>query len=98
MTAPNTNTDPLSAVTVYFKDHFGRPIQDLKIEIKGMEDRANQVYHAASTNAEGAIRFSVQMGTALSVHVKRWTSDTMKEVARLNASLSQAYFHLTSPK
>ncbi|KFG94922.1 peptidoglycan-binding protein [Burkholderia paludis] len=98
MTAPNTNTDPLSAVTVYFKDHFGRPIQDLKIEIKGMEDRANQVYHAASTNAEGAIRFSVQMGTALSVHVKRWTSDTMKEVARLNASLSQAYFNLTSPK
>jgi GH24 family phage-related lysozyme (muramidase)/LysM repeat protein len=97
--ATSNNTDTtLSDVTVYFKDHFGQPIQNLKVEIKGMEEQASRLYHTASTNAEGAVQFSVRMGEALSVHVKRWTSDSMKEVARLNASLSQIKFHLTSPK
>jgi GH24 family phage-related lysozyme (muramidase)/LysM repeat protein len=98
MNTPSIKTDPLSDVTVCFKDHFGQPIQDLKIEVKGMEDHASKVYHAASTNAQGTIQFSVDLGTALSVHVKRWTNDTMKEVARLNASLSEVCFNLTSPK
>ncbi|AOJ61897.1 LysM peptidoglycan-binding domain-containing protein [Burkholderia multivorans] len=98
MAKSNHTNDALSAVTVYFKDHFGQPIQNLKVEIKGMEERLDHVYHTASTNAQGAVEFSVRMGEALSVHVKRWTSDSMKEVARLDAALSQIKFHLTSPK
>ncbi|KVN68795.1 peptidoglycan-binding protein [Burkholderia ubonensis] len=98
MAKSNNTNDALSAVTVYFKDHFGQPIQNLKVEIKGMEERAEHVYHTASTNAQGAVEFSVRVGEALSVHVKRWTSDSMKEIARLNAALSQIKFHLTSPK
>ncbi|QBQ98301.1 glycoside hydrolase family protein [Paraburkholderia pallida] len=98
MNTPNTNTDLLSAVTVYFKDRFDQSIQDLKVEIKGLDDRASDIYHAASTSAQGTIQFTVPVGTELSVHVKRWTSDTMKEVARFNASLPEIRFRLTSPK
>lgn len=98
MDKSNNTGSEISAVTVYFKDHFGQPIQNLKIEIKGMEARAGHLYHAAVTNAEGAVRFSVRMGEKLSVYVKRWTSDSMKEVARLNASSQKIKFHLTSPK
>ncbi|NIE57343.1 MULTISPECIES: LysM peptidoglycan-binding domain-containing protein [unclassified Burkholderia] len=98
MTQSNNSNDALSAVTVYFKDHFGQPIQNLKVEIKGLESKAEHIYHSASTNAQGAVEFSARLGDALSVHVKRWTSDGMKEIARLNATLSQIKFHLTSPK
>jgi GH24 family phage-related lysozyme (muramidase)/murein DD-endopeptidase MepM/ murein hydrolase activator NlpD len=98
MNTPNNTSNALSAVTVYFKDHFGQPIQNLKVEIKGMEDRANHLYHTASTNGQGALRFTVRQGEELSVRVKRWTNDSMKEIARINASLTQINFHLTSPK
>ncbi|ACC74811.1 LysM peptidoglycan-binding domain-containing protein [Paraburkholderia phymatum] len=91
-------SDYVSDVTVFFKDHFGVPIQNLKVEIRGIEDQAGHMYHSASTNARGAIQFSVRKGEELSVHVKRWTSESMKEVARLSAALSQIAFHLTSPK
>src|SRR3954452_24209352 len=98
MSTSNSSNNYLSSVTVYFKDHFGVPIRNLKVEIRGMEDQARHVYHAALTDAQGAIRFSVRIGEDLSVHVKRWTSETMKEVARVNAALSKVKFHLTSPK
>jgi GH24 family phage-related lysozyme (muramidase)/LysM repeat protein len=98
MNTPNNNTDSKSTVTVHFRDVFGQSINGLNVEVKGLNDQASQIYHAASTSAQGTIQFSVQMGTALSVYVKRWTDDTMKEVARINASRSEIKFHLTSPK
>jgi GH24 family phage-related lysozyme (muramidase)/LysM repeat protein len=98
MQSSNVRNNDRSAVTVFFKDHFGVPIQNLKVEIKGMEEHSSHVYHAALTNARGAIQFSVRKGEALSVHVKRWTSESMKEVARLDAALSEICFNLTSPK
>ena len=98
MVTPNNAPNGISAVTVYFKDHFGQPIQNLKVEIRGLEEQTSHVYHVASTNAQGAIQFSAHLGEELSVHVKRWTSESMKEVARLDAALSQIKFHLISPK
>jgi GH24 family phage-related lysozyme (muramidase)/LysM repeat protein len=87
-----------SVVTVYLKDRFGQPIRNLKVEIKGIQNKADTVYHAAMTDAKGLIQFSVQKGEDLSVHVKRWTEESMKEIARVNASLEEISFRLTSPK
>lgn len=87
-----------SSVTLYLKDHFGEPIQNLQVEIRGTDLSSKRKYHAAATDTLGALQFSVDTDTALSVHVKRWTSDEMKEVARLIASSSEIAFHLTSPK
>jgi GH24 family phage-related lysozyme (muramidase)/LysM repeat protein len=98
MATSNQPISSISAVAVYFKDHFGQPIQNLKVEIKGIEAQGSQLYHAASTDAEGAVQFSVRLGERLSVHVKRWTSDGMKEIARLDAAAQKIKFHLTSPK
>ena len=98
MATSNSTDNTLSNVTVYFKDHFGQPIRNLKVEIKGMEDEANKICHTASTNAQGLVQFSVRKGRDLSVHVKRWTDDSMKEVARIRANLALIKFHLTSPK
>ncbi|MFB9126659.1 LysM peptidoglycan-binding domain-containing protein [Paraburkholderia dipogonis] len=94
----NNPNDHRSAVTIFLKDQFGVPIKNLKLEIRGLGDQASHVYHAASTDARGAVQFVARKGDDLSVHVKRWTSDSMKEVARLKATLSQIKFHLTSPK
>jgi GH24 family phage-related lysozyme (muramidase)/murein DD-endopeptidase MepM/ murein hydrolase activator NlpD len=94
----NNPNDYRSAVTIFLKDQFGVPINNLKVEIRGLGDQASHLHHAASTDARGAVQFVARQGDDLSVHVKRWTTDTMKEVARLNAALSQIAFHLTSPK
>ena len=89
----------LSSVIVFFNDHLGSPIKNLKVEIRSLGDQAgHNIYHAASTNAQGAIRFSVSNGEDVSVYVKRWTDDSMKEIARVSASMSQIVFRLTSPK
>lgn len=47
-------------MTVYFKDHFGQPIRNLKVEIRGMEEQAKHLYHTASTDAQGAVRFTAR--------------------------------------
>jgi GH24 family phage-related lysozyme (muramidase)/LysM repeat protein/5-hydroxyisourate hydrolase-like protein (transthyretin family) len=98
MTTSNNTDSVLSTVTVYLKDHLGQPIRNLKVEIRGLDAQAHRLFHAASTNAHGAVQFSVSRGQNLAVHVQRWASDSMKEVARVNASLEQIRFHLTSPK
>jgi GH24 family phage-related lysozyme (muramidase)/LysM repeat protein len=94
----NNPNDYRSAVTIFLKDQFGVPIKNLKVEIRGLGDQASHLYHAASTDARGAVQFVARKGDDISVHVKRWTGDSMKEVARLKAALSQIKFHLTSPK
>jgi len=103
MAQQNTSAQPdagsvQSQITIFFKDRLGVPIQNLKVEIRGLEEEAKRVYHAGVTAADGSVKFAAELNTALSAHVKRWTDDTMKEVARAIASFPTTRISLKSPK
>ena len=96
--ASNMLSNATSNVELFLKDQLGEPIKNLKVEVRGLGDKAEHVYHTGVTDAKGALKFVAKKGEDISVHVKHWTKDEMKQIAQLFPGLDNMRYLLQSPK
>lgn len=94
----NDASSAIAKVELFLKDHLGEPIKNLKVEIRGLGGKADNIYHTGVTDAKGVLKFVAKKGEDITVHVKHWTRDEMKQIARLYPGLDNIRYLLQSPK